>query len=347
MKNTANETVTYIKDGNLKTIILNSRNRKKVLREIFVTSYYGSYNQLTATIKDDIDYVHFENVNFIDYRKFICWNPYKKDNNTICIFENCTLELNNISPIYFKNGIFRLINTKLDNIEELITIEGKELYLQNIISPKYGLRLDSENIYLTNSFFLSRLHLDAKRIAIDNSNIFLKEGDSYPEIIILTDNINLHKSNITCNFGGYVTQTINFKEITIDELSSIKSNQPIYINNNKYIIEPAQDFITIKKDNIKEIIAGSIIKTYNNFINEKIERKKQQILKTKFKELKEEIKINEDNLILLKEEYELKIKTQEEIINNLKQKLENKNKEIGTKISKSLKKKPLKYFESK
>lgn len=354
MQPTTNGSVTYIKDGNLKTITLNSRNRKKVLDDIFETSYYGSYNQLTANIKENIDFVHFKNIKFVDYRKFICCSPCMRNNETICIFENCTLELKNTSSIYFKYGTFKLINVKLDNIDGIVTIQGKEFHLHetNNLNQSYGLILNSNNIYLSGNLKFSRFSLYSRKITIgdlkSDTKLTLKEhGDIYPEIDITTNELILNKSAIICNFGGYIGQSIISSKIIIDDSSEIKSNQPININGNEYTIEPTAKFITIKKDTLKQTVTSSIIKTYNKLINAKVEREKQKILNKKFKNLKEEIEENEHKLIELKQELELKIKEQEKIIDNLKQELENQNKEIGDKISKSLKKKSVKYFESK
>lgn len=348
MKSATSESVTYIKDGNLKTVMLNNRNKRKVLAEIFETSYYGSYNQLTASIKENIDFVRFKNVRFVDYRKFKCCRPSIKNNDTICIFDNCILELNNMSSIYFKYGTFRMLNTKLENVDGIVTIQGREFYLleNSNLNRLYGLVLNSDIVSLNGNLKISRFSIYSKSVIIGNgkneSRIDISNQKDYcSEINVITDKLILNNSTLNIDFKVDKNQIIHADKMFIDDRSKIVTNQLLCINGNEFEIKTSDFPIIINKDKLKQVEVISILKIYNNLINRKIDIQSSNLLRGKTNILEQKIKENED----IRLELEQKIKEQEIILLKLREELVEQNKEMAVKISKSLKKKSIKYFD--
>ena len=86
-QNTNQPTITYIKNGIEKTIIINRFNQKKVLEQIYEKKYnLVGYYFIDYKIKDDIEFIHFKNFYFHEVTKI------EIPNDTLCILEDCVFQ---------------------------------------------------------------------------------------------------------------------------------------------------------------------------------------------------------------------------------------------------------------
>ena len=125
--NNKKSTITYIKNGQEKTVEITLLNSSKIKKEIFNSNNWGRIN-----LKKDIEYIHFQNIDFPSFinNKEFC--GIKNNYNTICVLENCDLKnkLNNeVNRIELIGGIFQLINIDAKELKTEIQINShKEIF---------------------------------------------------------------------------------------------------------------------------------------------------------------------------------------------------------------------------
>ena len=323
-------TITYIKNGQEKTININFWNKSKILNEIFKNYNQYIFINKELEIKEDIEYVHFKNIK-IDASGIECENE-----NTICILDECTIsttdEITNSFEIF--DGYFEFINPKFINTLELYSSYVTDL---NFILNKQNLKeksiedlklsiTDAQNISLEGNFNLTELILSGKTIKLGTDTSLTNIIASSEIYIRSSDNLEIKRCIIENNSEIYNTE-IEYENIEIDNYSSIKSKKRIVKNLESYTKKDKEEYIILTVKELKRENLISILKGYKNILNTIIDTRKKKYIENEFVDLKQEIKKEEDNL------------------KNLRQQLNNQTKEKEKQIVKSLSKKRITYFD--
>lgn len=314
-------TITYIKNGKEKTIVIKRINKNHIKKSIY--KIYGGL----LLVDEEISLIHFKNIIFkVD--EIIC-----RKSTQICIFENCTFKQYTSNTFKFGNGSFECINPNFIDIHQInarylndfvLTLSDKNISEQTELS----IDIFANNINLQGDFFLETLILEGKNIVLGNdnyqTNINLLDYGWYQSMINASEELNL--TNCLIKNIPQKTLTINSPILNIDEASTIKTNGDVLINDNFYISNIETPSIITKKDIIRTSLIREL-KTYSEVLKEKIANLTNKHLENELKPLNEQIEIQENYLKVLKEKQ-----------NNIDSK---KSKAI----TKSLSKKSISYLE--
>lgn len=312
-------TITYIKNGKEKNIRIKRINNNHIKKRIF--KIYG--NQLL--LDEDISLIHFKNIAF-EINAIKCRNT-----KTICIFEDCMFKQSSRNAFELQMGSFELINPNFIDIHQL---NGKYLHDFNLnlsdkeLSQKTELSIDisADNINLQGDFLLEKIILEGININLGNdkipTSITLLDYGWYQSMI---EGEQLNLKNCLIENLSQKSMTLESPILNIDENSCIKTNGDVLINKTFYISDTKVPRV-IKKEDILNVSLLSILKTYSKLLKSKIENNTNYYLKNELSDLNEQIKI------------------QENILNELKEKMHNEHDRKNKAIVKSLSKKSISYF---
>lgn len=366
MKNKQNinkPTITYIKNGVEKTIIINRFNQKKILEEIYERKYnLVGYYWIDYKIKNDIELIHFKNYSFHEVNKI------EIPEETICILENCIFQnkVNCHKILKLIGGSFELIDPVLINIKEInekpanriedlsinITknynytdyILKTKIYNNAIINIKDNNLLEditnySQKVTLNGNFDLCNFELLAyKEIIIGNkkekTNIKVKD---FRPLIKSNEKVNLRNCHIDINNDGIGNFEIDTPSLEVEQIS-LTATDEIVINNYVYNKKETEDKVVVTDSKLASTNLISILKGYRNLLEQQIKIQKEEYLKEKFSKEKKDIKNQKEKI----SELEQKLIEEQEYLNKLESKLETKKKNKGKAITKSLTKKQIK-----
>lgn len=353
--------ITYIKNGQEKTLKVTSRNSNKIKKEIFSFNDSG-----IVVLKKNIDFIHFQNINFpLFINKEDVFRGIESKYHTICILENCELKnkLNNkVISIELTSGTFQLINIETNEFKTGINLNSyKEIIIDNtnLKSNNSNLLLDSfhsfqkldikdnntikkmylsgEEIVLSRKFLLNDLSLNSDgiiKLGTDTTNTIINiSSKGKSNIVIESNELELNNCNII-NDNPDSNIYINYKKI-IGNNFIIKSKGNIIINNK-----------VVFKEKNKE---GYVVVTIKDLLRLKL----NNILSTKLNQIENRIVLDTEEKLLenYNEKLESNIKYQEKlveyninILKELREELVNWNKEQRSNLVKSLKNNPVSNY---
>ena len=152
--NNKKPTITYIKNGQEKTVEINLLNSNKIKKEIFNLNEWGD-----LVLEKDIEYIHFQNIDFplfVNSKEEFC--GIKNNCNTICILENCDLKnkLNNeVGKIELTGGTFQLININTNEFKAEISICS----YQETLIDNTNLTSNNQNLSLDNFYSFQKIDI--------------------------------------------------------------------------------------------------------------------------------------------------------------------------------------------
>lgn len=348
--------VTYIKSNNEEiTIKINYFNRRKLRKKLFEKS-----NKLIE-IKSDIRYIHFQNVDLSKLTKLKkSVTGIKCNYKSICILENCNIkELSErcfllgdsfqvigiespktlkVRPEYCKEIIIdnRKINTTKRNLDIATFNDCESIDIKDNQTIK-EIDLNSDNVSLSGNFLLDTFSV--------RSDYNLKIGDKkeitriamtdekYPLILLETNNLELYNCLII-NDSNKPTY-INYKNILINNCT-IKTKGQIIINDVLiHQIKKDKDGYRILTDkDLLRLELNKNLKQRLNLINEQIESKSNKYSSQ-----------NQNKKLISNIETQLKvIEYEQKILDELQEEFRNQECIRRKQITKTLKRKPVKYF---
>ena len=296
--------ITYIKKGKEATKVITRWNDKRILKEIVEMSDYRFYEPTAShyTIKDDIEFVYFKNINFVDV--FLIESP--KD--AICIFEECMFGSRNIGyeSIKLSGGSFQIINPTLINMNEF---SASYANIQDLSICAMGNGVEKLNI--------GRCSLNRCKILEVKDDNHIKKIDAFSEQLILTGNFSLISGDLAAEnlriegkslddktivvasrLWVYANKDLGLVNCMIDgsnnldlfllasniQLSNVtlKASERIVVND--YIYQKkADDFLVVVDDKkLAQTNLISLLKGYKGLLESQIEIKKEELLENSY-----------------------------------------------------------------
>jgi len=309
--------VTYIKKGIQKTIVLNKLNKWKVFLDIFEIEKPWNTDK-KYSIKKDIEWLQMKNIEFKNHEVINCRN-----NETVCIFENCKFIANDCYYLTFENGIYQLLNCRFGiKTEQIYSIDASDIefrfkdYQSSHLKNWLKLELNSKRIKITEDkccdkivayasdkieidgiFNLTECALFGPKIDIGNKEkrTTIRSLDFSKKLIISGKELNLDNCTIVQESEKGIeisAEKINGYDFKLKSKGNIKINGTVYKKKaeNEWVVITWKDFYKMKSK--AELI--SFLKILKKKTTQEIEEKTSDYSKEYLQEIEEQKKYLED-----------------------------------------------------